>query len=46
MGSSITLGLSYYKITLGGKTMIEIDRLNGVYIVNGKDVLREARDMC
>ena len=46
MGSSITLGLSYYKITLGGKTMIEIDRLYGVYIVNGKDVLREARDMC
>lgn len=46
MGSSITLGLSYYKIVLNGKTMIEIDRFNDVYVVNGKDVLREVRNMC
>ena len=46
MDSSVTLGLSYYKIVLGGKTMLEIDRLNGVYIINGKDVLKEVRDMC
>ena len=31
MDSSVTLGLSYYKIVLGNKTMLEIDRLNGVF---------------
>lgn len=46
MDSKVTLGLSYYKIVLGGKTMLEIDRFNGVYIINGKDVLKEVRDMC
>lgn len=46
MGSSVTLGLSYYKVVLDGKTVLEIDKLNGVYVVNGNDVLREVRDMC
>lgn len=46
MESSVTLGLSYYKVVLDNKTMIEIDRFNGVYIINGKDVLKEVRDMC
>lgn len=46
MGSSVTLGLSYYKVVLDGKTMIEVDRFNGVYVINGKDVLKEVRDMC
>lgn len=45
-GSSVTLGLSYYKLMLDGKTMLEIDRFNGVYLINGKDVLKEVRDMC
>ena len=46
MGSGVTLGLSYYKIVLDGKTMLEIDRFNGVYIVNGKDILKDVRNMC
>lgn len=46
MGSSVTLGLSYYKIVLDGKTVLEIDRFNGVYLINGVDVLKEVRDMC
>lgn len=46
MGSSVTLGLSYYKIVLDGKTQLEIDKLNSVYIVNGKDVIKEVRNMC
>ncbi|MBE7727029.1 MAG: phage tail protein [Enterocloster citroniae] len=46
MGSSVTLGLSYYKIVLDGKTMLEIDRFNGVYTVNGNDVLKDVRNMC
>lgn len=46
MESSVTLSLSYYKIVIDGKTVLEIDKLNGVYIVNGKDVLKEVRNMC
>lgn len=46
MGSSVTLGLNYYKLMLNGKTMMEIDRFNGVFVVNGKDVLRDVRNMC
>ena len=46
MDSQVTLGLSYYKIVIDGKTMLEIDRLNGVFIVDGKDVLKNVRDMC
>lgn len=46
MDSQVTLGLSYYKIVIDGKTMLEIDRLNGVFVVNGNDVLKDVRDMC
>lgn len=46
MDAKVTLGLSYYKIVLDGVTMLEIDRLNGRFIVNGKDVLEQVRDMC
>lgn len=46
MDSSVTLSLSYYKIVIDGTTMLEIDKLNGVYIVNGKDILKEVRNMC
>ena len=46
MNSSVTLGLSYYKLVLNGKTMLEIDRLNGFYIVNVKDVLKYVKNMC
>lgn len=46
MSSSVTLGLSYYKIVMEGKTMLEIDRLNGVFVINGKDILEKVRDMC
>lgn len=46
MGSTVTLTLDYYKLILDGKTMIEIDRLGDVYTINGKDVLKEVRNMC
>ena len=41
MDSSVTLSLSYYKIVIDGTTMLEIDKLNGVYIVNGKGICRK-----
>ena len=46
MGSSVTMTLDYYKLILDGKTMVEIDRMGDVYTINGKDVLKEVRDMC
>ena len=46
MESSVTLSLSYYKIVIDGTTMLEIDKLNGVYIVDGEDILKEVRNMC
>lgn len=46
MDSSVALNLSYYKLVVNGKTKLEIDRLNGVYIINGKDVMEEIRNMC
>lgn len=46
MESSIKLELIYYKIILDGKTMLEIDKLNSVYVVNGHDILEKVRNMC
>lgn len=46
MESSVTMALSYYKIVLDGETVLEIDKLNNVFVVNGVDVLKEVRDMC
>lgn len=46
MDSNVTLSLSYYKIVIDETTMLEIDKLNSVYIVNGTDVLKNVRNMC
>lgn len=39
----ITTTLTYYKLTVDGETLIEIDLLNFVYIVNSNDLLAEHR---
>lgn len=36
----ITYGLTYYKLVISGATVLEIDLVNGIYIVDGVD--REA----
>lgn len=46
MESNIALTLSYYKITIDGETILEIDKLNGIFVVNGEDVLKDVRNMC
>lgn len=33
----------YIKIVIGGKTTIEYDKFNAVFIVNGKDVMKDVR---
>lgn len=46
MNSSITLDLSYILEEYDGVKMLEHDKLNGVFIVNGEDVLEELNAMC
>lgn len=46
MNSSITLELTYILVEIGGVTMLELDKLNSIYKVNGKDLLAEIRKQC
>ena len=39
----INTALSYYKLSVDGEVLVEIDLLNFVYIVNGKDLLAAHR---
>ena len=36
----------YILIELDGKTVLELDKLNEVYKVNGVDVLAKIKEMC
>jgi P2 family phage contractile tail tube protein len=40
---TIKSSLTYYKLTVDNKVLIEIDLLNMIFIVNGKDMLAEQR---
>ena len=46
MNASATLELRYIKMEIDGKTKIELDKLNSVFIVNGKDILEKVRGQC
>ena len=46
MGSGVTLELLYILIEIGGKTMVEYDKLNSVFVVNGVDLLEKVRSLC
>ena len=39
----ITYGLTYYKLVINGKTVFEIDLMNGIYVVDGVDSEAEVR---
>lgn len=43
MGASVTLELLYILIEIDSKTKLEYDKLNSVFIVNGKDLLEKVR---
>ncbi len=45
MGSSVTLNLTYILIEVNGETKVELDKLNGVYIVNGVDLLAQVKTL-
>lgn len=43
MNAIVTLELLYYLVEIDGKTMLEYDKLNSVFVVNGKDLLQKVR---
>ena len=46
MGSSVTLELLYFMVELEDEKMVEVDKLNSIFAVNGKDMLAPIRNMC
>ena len=46
MDASVTLEIIYLLIEIDGKNKIELDKLNFVYKVNGKDILEKVRKQC
>lgn len=46
MDGSVTWEVLYSLLEIGGKKVFELDKLNGVYSVNGKDVMSKIRKMC
>lgn len=46
MNASVTLELTYLLVEIGGETMLELDKLNSVYKVNGEDLMAEINRQC
>lgn len=46
MESSVSLSCSYIKITVGDTTVLELDKYNEVFIVNGEDMLADIKSKC
>lgn len=46
MNASITLELTYVLVEIGGVAMLELDKLNSVYKVDGKDLLKDIMKQC
>ncbi len=45
MESSITLELTYILIEVDGKKRVELDKINGVFKLNGVDMLEKVRKL-
>lgn len=45
MEATVTLELTYVMVEVDGTQLLEIDKLNGVYKVNGVDMLADVRNM-
>lgn len=46
MNASVTLELTYVLIEMAGEKKLELDKLNEIYIVNGRDLLADIRKQC
>ena len=45
MESSVTLNVSYIRIEVDGTTLVELDKINPTFKVNGVDLLQKVREM-
>lgn len=45
MEATVKLELTYIMVEVDGNKILEVDKLNGVYIVNGKDMLAEVKKL-
>jgi hypothetical protein len=43
---TVTFGVNYILIEVGGKPMIELDKLNSIYKIKGKDVMSDITKQC
>lgn len=46
MDTSITLSILYILIELEGEPVLELDKLNEVFKINGKDILAKVKELC
>ena len=46
METAITLSLLYILIELESKPILELDKINEVYKINGNDILEAVKEMC
>jgi P2 family phage contractile tail tube protein len=46
MNGNLTFEALYLKLTVDGAVIYEIDKLNNIFMVNGKDLMEEVRNMC
>lgn len=45
-GTSLAIEWTYYMLEIGGKKVVEIDKLNGVFKINGVDILAQSKSLC
>ena len=45
MEATVTLELTYIMVEVDGVQLLEVDKLNGVYKVNGTDMLAEVNSL-
>lgn len=46
LGSTLTMEVTHYLITLGNETVFEVDKLNQVCVIDGEDIFEEIRRYC
>lgn len=46
MDSGVTLNILYILIEVDGESVVELDKMNTTYKVNGVDLLAEYKEMC
>lgn len=46
MGASVTLELTYVLIEIDGEVKLELDKLNSIYKIAGKDIMGEVSKLC